>query len=773
MSTLLESVRESLKRAARYNPDDAVQPVAILWPDPDEQWRPVVDRLRPLMPELLTLGDYHPDARTGPVIWLRCAIEDALPEQVPLGDEVPVVYLPGVKRQDLRAGQECPEALKPLIELQYRGVCWMQRNGRDWTVEAFLVAKEGGLGLDVARDATTRRALHAALPELVDTPIQRLEGKHLEADDFNHLLSDDPVKDMLHWLGDPAASKESWTTNSSKWEVFRSICRSRFGLDPEDDGELVGAEHLAKREGDWSAVWERFAEAPTLYPGIPRLLRRVSPEGLVFDPSPWPQKNDEWEKALRTKLLEVGDKDSAAAREAIRALEKQHGERRDWVWAKLGWTPLANSLAHLALLAERTANGLTGVTLEEFSNKYSQEAYQTDLAVSDALASVKSAADVEAVTAAIRSVYLPWLEEAANAFQKVLQEENLKDGQDPIAADTDNVVLFVDGLRFDVAHRLVNRMRERGWNPTLGRRWAGIPTVTATGKYLVSPVAGKLEGGQSKEEFLPSVSETTNKLTTDRFRKLLSSADYRYLAQEEHGEGTGRGWTEYGNLDQLGHHLERELADQIDSQLDLIMERVNTLFEAGWKGVRIVTDHGWLLMPGGLPKVDLPKYLTESRWSRCAAVKGASKVDVPVFPWTWNPDERIAMAPGISCFKKGNEYAHGGISVQECLIPDIWVYPARTAEPSSISIDDVKWLGLRCQVTVSPAQPAYSVDLRLNINNEASSQVEPKQPNEDGIARLLVADDALEGTSAIVVVLNESGHVVSKQPTIVGGDESA
>lgn len=773
MSTLLESVRESLQRAARYNPDDIVPPAAILWPDPDEQWRPVVDRLRPLMPELLTLGDYDPDARTGPVIWLRCAIEGALPEQVPLGDQVPVVYLPGVKRQELRAGQECPEALKPLIELQYRGVCWMQRNGRDWTVEAFLLSREGGLSLDMARDAATRRSMHAALPELVDTSIQRLQGKHLEADDFNHLLSEDPVKDMLHWLDEPVASKESWSTNSSKWEVFRSISRSRFGLDPEDDGELVGAEHLARREGDWRAVWDRFAEAPTLYPGIPRLLRRVTFEELAFDPSPWPQKNDEMEKALRAKLLDLGDKDSAKAREAIRTLEKQHGERRDWVWTKLGWAPLANSLAHLSELAESTATNLSGVTLEEFSAKYSKEAYQTDLAVIDALAAVKSTADVEAVTAAIRSVYLPWLEEAARAFQKVLQDQTLEDGQETITADPDTVVFFVDGLRFDVAHRLVDRMRERDWNPTLGRRWAGIPTVTATGKYLVSPVAGKLEGGQSKDEFLPSVSETENKLTSDRFRKLLSSADYEYLGQEEHGEGTGRGWTEYGNLDQLGHHLERKLANDIDPQLDLIMEKLNALFEAGWKGVRIVTDHGWLLMPGGLPKVDLPKYLTESRWSRCAAVKGASNVEVPVFPWTWNPDERIAMAPGISCFRKGHEYAHGGISIQECLIPDIWVYPARTPEPSSITIEDVKWIGLRCQVTVSPAQPGYSVDLRLNVNNEASSQVEPKQSNKDGVAKLLVADDELEGTSAIVVVLNESGHVVSKQPTIVGGDENA
>ncbi len=54
--TLLESVRASLVRAARYNPGDVVVPAAVLWTDTDGQWRPMVEHLRGLMPEILTLG---------------------------------------------------------------------------------------------------------------------------------------------------------------------------------------------------------------------------------------------------------------------------------------------------------------------------------------------------------------------------------------------------------------------------------------------------------------------------------------------------------------------------------------------------------------------------------------------------------------------------------------------------------------------------------------------------------------------------------------------
>jgi len=46
------------------------------------------------MPELLTLGDYNPEEKTGPAIWLRCVIERMLPE-VKLPDKaIPIIYMP-------------------------------------------------------------------------------------------------------------------------------------------------------------------------------------------------------------------------------------------------------------------------------------------------------------------------------------------------------------------------------------------------------------------------------------------------------------------------------------------------------------------------------------------------------------------------------------------------------------------------------------------------------------------------------------------------------
>ena len=94
-----------------------------------------------------------------------------------------------------------------------------------------------------------------------------------------------------------------------------------------------------------------------------------------------------------------------------------------------------------------------------------------------------------------------------------------------------------------------------------------------------------------------------------------------------------------------------------------VQEVMDTAFEKGIKRIKIVTDHGWLLLPGGLPKTQLNEGLTETRWGRCALIKEGAKSDLLHLPWRWNPSVFIAYAPGISFFKANQEYAHGGISL--------------------------------------------------------------------------------------------------------------
>ena len=198
--TLIDALQESFTGALR-SPDGTAAPVALLWTDADGQWRPLIATLMKAIPELYALGPYAPEERQGPVIWLKCIIERSLPDALPPPGVVPILYLPNVSRQDLRAGGDCPADLQPLIELQYRGAVWHQRNGRDWTVDAFLTS-EDGVGLDIAKDNRTRDAMLRALALLAPEPLVGLRGRRLEADDFDRLAIGDPVRDLLGWMSD-------------------------------------------------------------------------------------------------------------------------------------------------------------------------------------------------------------------------------------------------------------------------------------------------------------------------------------------------------------------------------------------------------------------------------------------------------------------------------------------------------------------------------------------------------------------------------------------
>ena len=98
---LADALIAVLQSAAKGNSHTTTPAAAVLWPDKERQWEAALPALRKLLPGLCTLGEYAPEKRSGPAIWLKCAIAGSLPE-VQL-DGLPVVYLPGVSRAELRA----------------------------------------------------------------------------------------------------------------------------------------------------------------------------------------------------------------------------------------------------------------------------------------------------------------------------------------------------------------------------------------------------------------------------------------------------------------------------------------------------------------------------------------------------------------------------------------------------------------------------------------------------------------------------------------------
>ena len=126
---IIESIVEALNAAGRCLTGET-PPTCVLWSDPKGEWLPLIDTLRSRLPQLLIHGEYDLEKRTGPSIWLRCALARTLPEVTIPDDLTPILYLPNISRQTLRAGKECPTELQPLEPSNgsglFRAIKWVR-----------------------------------------------------------------------------------------------------------------------------------------------------------------------------------------------------------------------------------------------------------------------------------------------------------------------------------------------------------------------------------------------------------------------------------------------------------------------------------------------------------------------------------------------------------------------------------------------------------------------------------------------------------------------
>ena len=770
--TLGQSLAATIGTAAHaYAAGDQVAPCAVLWPDPERLWESIVSELQALIPELFVLGSYAAAKRTGPALWLRC-IEARVIEGAPAAGTTPIFYLPGISRERLRAAEDCPQELSPLVEMLYRGVAWLHVNGKEWTPNAFLVSKHGGLGLEVAKDQATIDALAGALPTLIAEPVSQLQGRRLDSEFFNGLVAPDATGLLLRWLSDSEAFRKR--RSDAEWKAFCQQCKTEFHFDPGKDGPLKAVGLMVQRNTPWHTVWLRFTESPANYPGILEWLNRAAPKSpSLFDTAEvWPSLNESEERSLRKGLESLADRPQDEAIHRIQELETQHGSRRYYPWQALGLSPLATALEPLAELAVlcKTAPGAPGPV--EFGDYYAGGGWRVDAAAVATLGACGSPEEHGAVLSAVRAVYLPWLEKTARHLQQLILDSGRSVSKrfKYIEATPGRLVLFADGLRMDVARQLAEKLTDAGIDSVLDWEWSTIPSVTATAKPAASPIADAVQGGEAGDQFTSRLISTGQLLTQDRFASALKARGWQCLNAKETGDPSGTAWSEAGALDKRGHTEGWKLARSVDAEVRDLVSRIGALLKSGWTEVIVVTDHGWQLVPGGLPKVELKSYLSEHRWGRCAALKADAQVDVPTFKWHWNPAVSIASPAGAGCYKASVEYSHGGISLQEMVTPVLRISPGKAAGGSAHLLD-AKWTGAKCRVSVGGDCTGVRVDIRTSQSDPNTSLLSDKQAREitaGGKVTVFLEDDSDIGKQAEIILLDANGQVIGSMSTTLG-----
>jgi hypothetical protein len=114
-------------------------------PTPSGSGCPLRSLLLKAMPNLNRLGEYDPDRRTGPAIWVRCVVDRTLDEPRVLEGHVPIVLLISFSWLELRAQQYRKTRAKPCI-VRLRGEKRHINDGVRLNIWPFMLAtsRKGG-----------------------------------------------------------------------------------------------------------------------------------------------------------------------------------------------------------------------------------------------------------------------------------------------------------------------------------------------------------------------------------------------------------------------------------------------------------------------------------------------------------------------------------------------------------------------------------------------------------------------------------------------------
>jgi hypothetical protein len=281
-------------------------------------------------------------------------------------------------------------------------------------------------------------------------------------------------------------------------------------------------------------------------------------------------------------------------------------------------------------------------------------------------------------------------------------------------------VIVVDALRLDIAERLMERLPSAELHPVT----TTLPTTTPFGMTALLPREG--------EPISVSVGTDTVSLAIGASTGLEGRAGrLAHLQRVLGGRGESVAFVELEAmlqgepvpdarfvvaftyaLDDQGHSVADTAslpaeAGRLPGRLARVIERFHT---AGIGEVHVVTDHGFLWLDPedvdalGTPAIP-PAQVVSKTGRYVLLAPGAVAVELIRLPLPFDPSVQLGFPRGIRTLTKASWYGHGGISLQETIIPHVVSRAAATAVArvrASFTVPLVELVGATIPVRVSP-----------------------------------------------------------------------
>jgi hypothetical protein len=265
--------------------------------------------------------------------------------------------------------------------------------------------------------------------------------------------------------------------------------------------------------------------------------------------------------------------------------------------------------------------------------------------------------------------------------------------------DQKTAVIVSDALRYEVAQELVGTLSEDARKQVdLAPTLAPLPTVTSIGMAHLLPhssITLDEEGGPEIEGRSTSGTKTRERIlqTSNADAKALRYKDVRGKSTEEGRElfkGRPLTYIYHDRIDATGDDRDTEtrVLSEIETAVDELARLVQTLNNWNVRRVLITADHGFLYAENELPDSMAESFpeangirLQKSRSLVAADVKGDHGYRFPIRALSdVDEDLTVAVPRAVNRYRRsgaGKQYAHGGASLQEMIVPTLEVIKAR------------------------------------------------------------------------------------------------
>lgn len=395
---------------------------------------------------------------------------------------------------------------------------------------------------------------------------------------------------------------------------------------------------------------------------------------------------------------------------------------------------LIQSIARVIIISERVRKDIkkTSKTIDDFINKYTagdnpwfmldRDYRQMERRYSEFDLDITDKHDkLERAVAFARTIYTTTIELMCESFSSVLEKDfTLNINQNTIYSDyilpalekgSKVAYVLVDALRYEMGKELAVRLEDEV-NVEITPRIAQVPTLTWSGMSSLLPDSknrlelrennGKMsvylndvrimDKNSRIKYFKEKVDKdiavyTLNNLVkhSKKLKEELESVDMVIVTSQE--------------IDRLGESAEGqdEVRGYIEGVLEKLLKGIRRLVSLGFEHVVVTSDHGYIFgetVDSGM-RIEPPGGNTLELHSRVWIGKGGredkSFLRVKAHQVGLRSEFELAFPKSLACFKtRGGSYTylHGGISLQEIIVP-VLILKARKARITSSGMGKV------------------------------------------------------------------------------------